>query len=95
MTIDFIRYDIIDECVNDAITILSLEHTPEDVQILKSGDDAAVLAYIDSHVGLQSGVTIDNGGDGGNRIELNDKHGVPCGAVAWRTSIEWEEDSEA
>ena len=95
MSIQFIRYDTIGGDVNDAITILSLEHTPEDVQILKSGDDAAVLAYIDSHVGLQAGVTIDNGGDGGNRIELNDKHGVPCGAVAWRTSLDWEEDSES
>lgn len=86
MAIRFIRYDIMDGSVNDAFTIHTMEADEVSLHTLTHGRDADVLRFARKQVGLARGVTIDNSGDCGDRIELNDKHGDPCGAIAWDAS---------
>lgn len=80
MAIRFIRYDIMD------FTIHTMEADEVSMYTLTHGRDADVLRFARKHVGLARGVTIDNSGGYGDRVEMNDKHGDPYGAITWDAS---------
>ena len=85
-----IRYDLISDgdskSVNDAFTLATYELPSAGYWFTKinAGDMRGVRAFLRAQgFPPARGVTVDNGGDYGDRIELVDKHGDPVGAIAW------------